>query len=76
MSLTDAEHRTVEFLAEAMNVFARDVCGDGATRPHDIAEFASRVHDLQARVLACVAAREYPDRYRLPGASLNEWEEG
>lgn len=66
--LTDAEHRLVETLGVAMSIFAQDVVGDDeTTRDNDLNEFASRIHDLQARVLMHAAARAYPQRYRLNG---------
>lgn len=70
-SLTADEHEVIEMLGRASSLFCSRVVGQSSdTRPHDINEFCSRIHDLQARVMAQAAARSYPDRYRLAGETL------
>ena len=69
MSLTDDEHALLDALSDVARQFRTMLRpGDSATNAADWAEVASRLHDLQARVLAKSAQREY-DRYRLPGSS-------
>ncbi len=69
--LTGAEHEVVELLGQAASSFAVNVVDfNPATRAADIDEFCSRIHDLQARVMAQAAARAYPDRYRRSGTVL------
>lgn len=68
--LTDAEHELIVHLGTAFTRYCA-VVGDGASRAGDLAEFASRVHDLQHAVMAQAAARAYPDRYRLAGQEVS-----
>jgi len=72
--LTEAEHDLIKLLGACASLFSTNVVGDGPTRAHDVDEFCSRVHDLQARVMAQAAGRAYPDRYRLAGGTLRQKE--
>lgn len=74
--LTMEEHTLVELLGRCADHFARGVCSTGSTRQHDINEFCSHIHDLQARVLMQAAARSYPDRYRLAGGVIKKPSDG
>lgn len=71
MFLTDAEHRVVDLLGEAAGLFASSVCGTGATRAADLAEFVGRIHDLQHAVMSQAAARAHPELYRLLGETVD-----
>lgn len=66
--LTGAEHEVIDLLGQAASSYAVNVVGfHPADRANDIAEFCSRIHDLQSRVMGHAAARAYPHRYRLAG---------
>jgi hypothetical protein len=60
--LTQDEHRVIQLLAEAFNLWAAK-CAAG----NDLLEFAMTIHHAQHAVMAQAAARAYPDRYRLAG---------
>lgn len=68
--LTDAEHELIEKLGECMTDFLRIITERGGLLTFvesDMAEIESKIHDLQARVMAQAAARCYPHWYRRLG---------
>jgi hypothetical protein len=65
--LTDAERQAVRMAGELYTFIERYVCGNGPTRDADLAEIASRIHDIQYRVTGQAAARLYPGELRLMG---------
>jgi sugar (pentulose or hexulose) kinase len=71
--LTQAEHRLITMLGEAMTVYAQEVVASGSQRTHDVNEFATGVHVLQHAVMSQAAARAYPGLYRLAGVSITEF---
>lgn len=63
--MTDDEHALMDALGDVSNRFCILIRpGDHHIAAHDWAEVASRIHDLQARVLAVAAARAFPGMYR------------
>lgn len=66
--LTPNEHQAVE-LAGRVACLLDAIAEDGPARAGDLAELCAAVHVIQNGVLAQAAARAYPDRYRLMGAS-------
>lgn len=69
MSLSEVEQDLLDELADVAQSFS-SVIAHGPTRAADLAEMGVHVHALQNMVLAQSAARVYPDRYRLMGATL------
>lgn len=67
--MTEVEHQAVELLA-AFSRLLPEIVGDGPTRRHDFDELYHHVHILQRTIGSQAAARAYPDRYRLLGASI------
>lgn len=70
MPLTDNEQEVIDLLGQAAGKYKKILDTEdakaGRTReyPWDVIEFVSHIHDLQARVMARVAIREQPDRFR------------
>lgn len=48
----------------------RRLCGKGVMADHDWAEFANLIHSIQARLIAQIAARAFPDRFRPLGETI------
>lgn len=69
--LTEDEMELVDHLGKAMGMF-NAICGKGITRMADLEEVCDKIHQLQNIVLSQSAAREYPDRYRLMGGTVNQ----
>lgn len=67
-ALTELEHSTIDILGLAYTNIVQIT--KGAEVSGDLAEAASRIHDLQNMVMANAAARAYPDRYRLLGQRI------
>ena len=72
MSLTKNEREIVGDLGRVWGRIADEVVADGRTREADLDEVVSHIHALQNIVLAQSAAREYPDEFRLAGATLED----
>jgi len=69
--LSAAEQQLTDLLGKAWNLFCV-IVEDGPTRSDDLAEIATKIHDLQHAVMAQAAARAYPDTYR-PLGNVGEW---
>lgn len=67
--LTDEEQKALKLSAELWNLVAR-IVGQGPTRSSDLDDFAFHFHGIQNAILANAAARQYPDKYRLLGQTL------
>jgi hypothetical protein len=65
--LTDDEREAVRMAGELYAHIRDNVCGSDSTRAADLAEIASRIHDIQYRVTGQAAARLYPGELRLMG---------
>lgn len=50
----------------------RQIVGDGPQAESDWAEIAGLIHSIQYRLLAQVAARAFPDRFRVLGQTLTQ----
>lgn len=63
--LTDEEHQLLNFLSVISGQF-KDLIkpGSSETAACDWAEVASKIHDLQARVMSVAGHRAYRSRYR------------
>ena len=68
--LTDLEHEVVEDLAQIYNKLCL-IVGNDDSRLYDLTEIAMLIHGLQDKVLAQAAARLFPEKYRLMGASFH-----
>jgi len=66
--LTQEEHDLAATLATVVNKFATLIKENG-NNIHDLNEVVNVIHILQDKVLANAAARAFPDRYRLLGAT-------
>lgn len=67
--LTDDEQAALELTGELYSLLCR-IAGNAGTRAGDLSEVALHIHALQNLVLAQVAGRAYPGRFRLLGGSL------
>lgn len=67
--LTDAEHEAVAVAGRLAELIA-DIVADGPSAQGDITEAVHHIHAVQRMILAQAAARAYPDRYRLLGATV------
>lgn len=70
--LTDAEKKVIDHLADAWNLFVREVIFDGDTALEDQTEFMQHIHALQNMMLSQAARRYYPQQYRLLGDVIKE----
>lgn len=70
--LTEKEHQAVEVSAQLSRLMAEIIFegGDPGVAASDRAEAITLIHGIQQMILTQAAARAYPDRYRLLGASL------
>lgn len=64
--LTEEEKSLLDTLSRVSISFSK-VIGDGASRQGDYAEAVHHIHALQNMVLSQVAARVYPENFRLMG---------
>lgn len=67
--LTPDELRALDLTEELANVLSR-VVGWSPSREQDLAELLVKINELRHAVLAQVAARTYPDRFRLLGRTF------
>lgn len=68
--LTDDESSIIHDAGTLFTRIVEEVIEDGPNRENDTAELRALVHGIQNMILRQAAARAYPDRYRLLGASL------
>lgn len=66
--LTELEFHALDLTAQLARAMA-EITGNGSTRADDLREADSHVHAIQHMIMAQAAARAYPDRFRLLGAS-------
>jgi hypothetical protein len=69
--LTDAEKKVIDHLADAWNLFVREVISDGPTSLEDQTEFMQHIHALQNMMLSQAARRYYPE-YRVLGDVIED----
>ena len=69
-SLTDAELNAISMTARLWDSLVQDIVANGPTREQDLAELASLIHGIQAKIMGQAAARAYPSLYRLLGSTL------
>ncbi|MEP6463826.1 MAG: hypothetical protein ABJC62_10515 [Frankiaceae bacterium] len=67
--LTPDELHALDLTEELANVLNR-VVGWSSSREQDLAELLVKINELRHAVLAQVAARTYPDRFRLLGRTF------
>lgn len=67
--LTPDELRALDLTEELANVLSR-VVGWSPSREQDLAELLVKINELRHAVLAQVAARTYPARFRLLGRTF------
>ncbi len=69
--MTNTEHAAMDALAEAFVAVKAviDQGDDTLARRNDLGEITSHIHALQHYVLSNVAARAFPNRFRLLGSS-------
>lgn len=65
--MTDAEHRAMDLTAQLWDLMVTEVIEDGPAADQDRREFAAQIHAVQHTIMAQVAARAYPDKYRTLG---------
>lgn len=68
--LSGPEFEAMDLTAQLANKLA-EVVGHGPSRDADLAELVHHVHCIQRAVLAQVAARQFPDKFRLLGETLD-----
>jgi hypothetical protein len=66
--LTDSELDTLDLAARLADQYAL-IVDYGPSRTADLAEFGHHIHAIQQAVMAQAAARAYPERFRLLGAT-------
>ncbi len=69
--MTADEHAAMDLLVSLVRVLRKITGDNGYNSDNDRAEWVYKIHDLQSLVMSQAAARAYPERYRLLGATLN-----
>jgi hypothetical protein len=66
--LTEAEFDTLDTVTLLVSQL-NDIVGEGTNRAGDLTELSQHVHAIQALIMSQAAARAFPDKFRLLGAS-------
>lgn len=70
IGFTKAEIHALNLTIELVNVMAQGVIGNGPSRDGDITELVAHIHPIQHMIMSQVAARAYPQQFRLLGGVL------